>query len=117
MGHWRIDSRGKGLAGEVQGLAMQMRVDLDPDILTIANDLIVSKDIALLNLLDNEYGSGDGTGVSRGNCWNECLVNTESLGAQISNQVAFELLVGDQHRISVSQEIVSSGETPGDLLA
>lgn len=61
---WRIDSRSKGLAGEVQGLAMEMRVDLNPDLLTVANDLVASKDIALLDLLDNEYGSGDGTWVS-----------------------------------------------------
>lgn len=96
---------------------MEMRIDLDPDLLTIANDLVASKDIALLDLLDNEYGSGDGTWVILGNCWNECLVNTKSLGTQISNHVPLELLVRDQHRISVSQEIVSSGETPGDLLA
>jgi hypothetical protein len=55
--------------------------------------------------------------VSWGNCWDECLVNPKSLGAQISNEVALELLVGYQHRISISQEIVSSGESPGDLLA
>lgn len=94
-----------------------MRVDLNPDLLTVANDLVAPKDIALLDLLDNEYGSGDGTWVSRGNCWNECLVNTKSLSAQISNQIALELLVGYQHRISISQEIISSGESPGYLLA
>ena len=43
---------------------MKMRVDLYPDLLTVPNDLIASKDIALLDLLDNEYGSGDGTWVS-----------------------------------------------------
>jgi hypothetical protein len=43
---------------------MEMRVDLDSDLLTVANDLVASKDIALLDLLDNEYGSGDGTWVS-----------------------------------------------------
>lgn len=61
---WRIDSRSEGLAGEVQGLAMEVRVDLNPDLLTVANDLVAPKDIALLDLLDNEYGSGDGTWVS-----------------------------------------------------
>lgn len=94
-----------------------MRVDLYPDLLTVPNDLIASKDITLLDLLDNEYGSGDGTWVIWGNCWDECLVNAKSLGAQISNEVALEFLVGYQHRISISQEIVSSSETPGDLLA
>ncbi len=63
MCDWRIHSWGKGLAGEVQGLAMEMRVDLDPDLLTIANDLVASKDIALLDLLDNKDRSGDGTWV------------------------------------------------------
>lgn len=43
---------------------MEMRIDLNPDLLTVANDLVASKDIALLYLLDNEYGSGDGTWVS-----------------------------------------------------
>ena len=64
MSDGRIDSRSEGLAGEVQGLAMEVRVDLNPDLLTVANDLVASKDIALLYLLDNEYGSGDGTWVS-----------------------------------------------------
>ena len=42
---------------------MKMRVDLDPDLLTIANDLVASKDITLLDLLDNKDRSGDGTWV------------------------------------------------------
>lgn len=41
-----------------------MRVDLNPDLLTVANDLVATKDIALLDLFDNEYGSGDRTWVS-----------------------------------------------------
>jgi hypothetical protein len=54
MCHWRVYSWAQRLAGKIESLSVDVRIHLNSDLLTIADDIITTENVTLLNLLDNK---------------------------------------------------------------
>jgi len=95
---------------------MKVGVYLNLNFLAIADNIITSKHICLVNFLNNEDRSGSWAWVGGSGCWNIGFINTKSSCAKISNQVSLNLFVCNQHLEPVPKIVVSASECPWNFL-
>ena len=82
---------------------MKVLVHLNSHFLTVANDIITSEHVCLLCFTNDENGSADWPWVLRGGSGNLSLIDSNSLGANIVNHLALNLLVGNNYMITISK--------------
>ncbi len=96
---------------------MEVRVHLNSHFLTITNYLIVSEQVCLLSLPNNEDRSCNGSWMISCSCWCVCFINAQCLRAKVRNNVTLNFLICNQDLVAISQVLILASERPRDLFA